>query len=51
MYSVRTENAMLSACVKACPTGAMSFGERNDILQLKRGESNNPSPLFYILKI
>jgi formate dehydrogenase iron-sulfur subunit len=28
------ENGMLPACVKACPTGAMNFGEREDMLKL-----------------
>jgi formate dehydrogenase iron-sulfur subunit len=30
----RVENGMLPACVKACPTGAMNFGEREDMLKL-----------------
>ena len=34
MCSDRVENGLLPACVKVCPTGAMNFGERDDILQL-----------------
>lgn len=30
----RVSNGMLPACVKACPTGAMNFGERADMLDL-----------------
>jgi formate dehydrogenase iron-sulfur subunit len=29
----RIKEGMLPACVKACPTGAMSFGDRKDILE------------------
>ena len=29
----RTQEGMLPACVKTCPTGAMSFGERKEILE------------------
>jgi len=29
----RVKEGMLPACVKACPTGAMSFGDRKDILE------------------
>jgi formate dehydrogenase iron-sulfur subunit len=29
----RTKEGMLPACAKTCPTGAMSFGERKDILE------------------
>ena len=28
----RVKNGLLPACVKTCPTGAMSFGDRNEIL-------------------
>ena len=28
------ENGLLPACVKVCPTGAMNFGERTEILDL-----------------
>jgi formate dehydrogenase iron-sulfur subunit len=28
----RLTNGMIPACVKSCPTGAMTFGERDDIL-------------------
>ncbi len=28
----RVKNGMLPACVKTCPTGAMSFGDRNEIM-------------------
>jgi len=34
MCSDRVENGLLPACVKACPTGAMNFGERDEILDL-----------------
>jgi formate dehydrogenase iron-sulfur subunit len=30
----RVQNDMLPACVKTCPTGAMNFGERADMLDL-----------------
>ena len=30
----RVKNGMLPACVKACPTGAMMFGDREDMLAL-----------------
>jgi len=29
----RTQEGMVPACVKTCPTGAMSFGERKEILE------------------
>jgi formate dehydrogenase iron-sulfur subunit len=32
----RVENGLLPACVKACPTGAMNFGNRNEIMGLAR---------------
>jgi formate dehydrogenase iron-sulfur subunit len=34
MCSDRVENGMLPACVKVCPTGAMNFGERDEIMDL-----------------
>jgi formate dehydrogenase iron-sulfur subunit len=34
MCSDRVENGLLPACVKVCPTGAMNFGDRDDILEL-----------------
>ena len=34
MCSDRVENGLLPACVKSCPTGAMNFGERDDIMKL-----------------
>jgi formate dehydrogenase iron-sulfur subunit len=30
----RVQNGLLPACVKTCPTGAMNFGDRADILKL-----------------
>ncbi len=30
----RIDNAMEPACVKACPTGALRFGEKNDMLKV-----------------
>ena len=29
----RTKEGMLPACVKTCPTGAMSFGDREEMLK------------------
>jgi formate dehydrogenase iron-sulfur subunit len=29
----RIKEGMLPACVKACPTGAMNFGDRKDVLE------------------
>ena len=34
MCSDRVENGMDPACVKVCPTGAMNFGDRKDIMKL-----------------
>ncbi len=34
MCSDRVENGLPPACVKACPTGAMNFGDRAEILDL-----------------
>jgi formate dehydrogenase iron-sulfur subunit len=34
MCNDRVENGLLPACVKVCPTGAMNFGDRSEILQL-----------------
>jgi len=34
MCNDRVENGLEPACVKVCPTGAMNFGEREDILKL-----------------
>lgn len=36
MCNDRVHNGELPACVKTCPTGAMNFGARNDILQLAK---------------
>jgi len=33
MCQDRVENGLLPACVKTCPTGAMSFGERDEIVE------------------
>ncbi|MBN2140322.1 MAG: formate dehydrogenase, partial [Desulfovibrionaceae bacterium] len=30
----RVHNGMLPACVQACPTGTMNFGDREDMLKL-----------------
>jgi formate dehydrogenase iron-sulfur subunit len=30
----RVKNGLLPACVKACPTGAMNFGDRDAMLEL-----------------
>ncbi len=32
----RVKNGMLPACVKTCPTGAMNFGERKDMVDLAK---------------
>lgn len=32
----RVENGLLPACVQTCPTGAMNFGDRNEMLALAR---------------
>jgi formate dehydrogenase iron-sulfur subunit len=32
----RVENGLLPACVKACPTGAMNFGNRDEIMSLAK---------------
>jgi formate dehydrogenase iron-sulfur subunit len=32
----RVENGLLPACVKTCPTGAMNFGNREEILAMAR---------------
>jgi formate dehydrogenase iron-sulfur subunit len=32
----RVKNGMLPACVKACPTGAMNFGDRTDMIALAK---------------
>ena len=32
----RVKNGMLPACVKACPTGAMNFGDRSDMMALAK---------------
>ena len=36
----RVKNGMLPACVKACPTGAISFGDRAEILALAKERLN-----------
>jgi formate dehydrogenase iron-sulfur subunit len=30
----RVQNGLLPACVQACPTGTMNFGEREEMLEL-----------------
>ena len=32
----RVENGLLPACVKTCPTGAMNFGDRDEMLSMAR---------------
>ncbi|MBW1896000.1 MAG: 4Fe-4S dicluster domain-containing protein [Deltaproteobacteria bacterium] len=36
----RVENGLLPACVKTCPTGAMDFGDRADMLALAKKRLN-----------
>ena len=36
----RVENGLLPACVKVCPTGAMHFGDRKEILAIARDRLN-----------
>ena len=36
MCNDRVENSLQPACVKVCPTGAMNFGERDDMLTLAK---------------
>jgi formate dehydrogenase iron-sulfur subunit len=36
MCNDRVENGLQPACVKVCPTGAMNFGERDDMLTLAK---------------
>ena len=36
MCNDRVHNGLLPACVKTCPTGAMNFGEREEMLTLAR---------------
>jgi len=40
MCNDRVQNGLLPACVKACPTGAMSFGDRSNILTLAEERLN-----------
>jgi formate dehydrogenase iron-sulfur subunit len=36
MCNDRVENGLLPACVKVCPTGAMNFGDRDEMLAMAR---------------
>ncbi|MCD4833808.1 MAG: hypothetical protein K8R31_08450, partial [Bacteroidales bacterium] len=36
MCNDRVRNGLLPACVKTCPTGAMNFGDREEILAMAR---------------
>jgi formate dehydrogenase iron-sulfur subunit len=36
----RVKNGLMPACVQACPTGAMNFGERDEMLQLAEKRLN-----------
>jgi len=36
MCNDRVENGLLPACVQSCPTGAMNFGEREDMVALAK---------------
>jgi formate dehydrogenase iron-sulfur subunit len=40
MCSDRVENGLPPACVKACPTGAMNFGDRAEMLKLAQKHLN-----------
>lgn len=46
MCHERITNGMLPACVKACPTGAMNFGERADMLALAEKRLAALKPAF-----
>ena len=48
----RVQNGLLPACVKTCPTGAMNFGEREEMLALankRLGEVKKISPAAKLL--
>jgi formate dehydrogenase iron-sulfur subunit len=48
----RVENGLLPACVKTCPTGAMNFGDREEMLALARkrlAEAKKTNPTAQLL--
>ncbi|RPJ18239.1 MAG: formate dehydrogenase [Desulfobacteraceae bacterium] len=48
----RVQNGLLPACVKTCPTGAMNFGEREEMLALankRLGEVKKTNPAAMLL--
>jgi len=52
MCNDRVQNGLLPACVKTCPTGAMNFGEREEMLALankRLGEVKKISPSAMLL--
>jgi formate dehydrogenase iron-sulfur subunit len=42
----RVKNGLLPACVKTCPTGAMNFGDRNDMLEMAEKRLKEITPQF-----
>ncbi|MFO7667736.1 MAG: 4Fe-4S dicluster domain-containing protein [Desulfobacterales bacterium] len=52
MCNDRVQNGLLPACVKTCPTGAMNFGERDEMLALankRLGEVKKINPAAMLL--
>jgi formate dehydrogenase iron-sulfur subunit len=42
----RVKNGLLPACVKACPTGAMNFGDRSEMLALAKERLEAAKPTY-----
>jgi formate dehydrogenase iron-sulfur subunit len=42
----RVHNGLLPACVKTCPTGAMSFGDRDKMVALAKQRLDEVKPRF-----
>jgi formate dehydrogenase iron-sulfur subunit len=47
----RITNGLLPACVKACPTGTLQFGEREEMLKTVRERLDQLKPLYKDAKI